>query len=202
MSAIILCTLIGLHLNLWLNREDGIYYPSENLKVFFRVDEDCFVTVYNIERGGKIKKLFPPKGHDGWVSAGKRYQLPPADADYDYVISGPPGIETIIACASTERQPAFTDEGPDIVESTAYIEIKEPEPARLIIVSRPIYARIYISKDDFEDEEYAGCTPREIVIRPGSYWVTIRKPGFHPLQRKIWLEPGAIKKVMVRLILY
>ncbi len=199
MIATILCTLFSLHLNLWLDREEAVYYPTETIKIFFRVDKDCFVAIYNIDKGGKIKRLFPPQGYDGWVEAGKRYQLPPPEADYEYEISGPPGVETIIGRASTTHLPEFSDEGLDVVESVIEVEIRETEPARLIIVSRPKRARVYITETETEDEEYAGRTPRVVVLRPGEYWVKIRKPGYQTLRRMVWLEPGEVKKVFVRL---
>jgi hypothetical protein len=107
-----------LHLDLWVDKDDAVYYPTERLKIFFQTEKDCFVAVYNIEPGGRINKLFPQDGVSGWVEAHQVYQLPPKDADYDYVIEGPEGIESIIALASEKRLPALDDKKSDVASRT------------------------------------------------------------------------------------
>lgn len=192
----------SLNVELWVDREDAVYYPTDNLRIFFRTNRDCFVAVFNIEKGGRVNMLFPQEEEDGWVEAGRVYQLPPRNADYDYVVSGPEGIETIIAVASINRLPTLQDEGPDIVSEAVDIYIREPEPARLSIVSKPNNCRIYITEAESGDEEYIGKTPRTIVMRPGEYTVEIKKVGYRTLKRRIWLDPGERRRVFVELRRY
>ncbi len=203
MFFIILLSLVTfqgpLNVDLWVDREDATYYPTENLKVFFRTDDDCFVAVYNIEGGGRTTLLFPPETEDGWVEAGIIYELPPETEDYDYVISGPEGIETVIALASRERLPTLDDETPDVVSEAIEIYIKEPEAAKLRIISTPDRCRIYIVDIDSGDEEYIGKAPRTIGLRPGEYIIKVRKLGYRTLTRRIWIEPGERRRVFVKL---
>jgi hypothetical protein len=192
----------ALNVDLWVDKDDAIYQPTENLTVYFRTNEDCFVAVYNVEQGGRVNRLFPLEGENGWVEAGRVYELPPASADYDYVIEGPAGSESIIALASREWLPMFNDERSGVVSETVMINIEEPEPSTLKIISTPEDCYVYMVELATGDEEYIGTTPRTIVIRPGEYLVRIKKSGYHTLTRKIWLEPGERRRVFVTLHRY
>lgn len=191
-----------LNIDVWVDKEEAIYYTTENLKIFFRTDQDCYVAVYNIEVGGREYLLFPLEGENGWVKAGKTYELPPETADYDYVLSGPEGIETIVIVGSRERLPGLNDEGLDVVREAVEIFVKEPEPGKLRIISTPDSCRIYITEVESDDQEYIGKAPRTIVLRPGEYIVKIKKLGYRTLTRKIWLEPGEPRRMFVKLRRY
>jgi len=203
MFSVILISLITfqgpLAIDLWVDREDATYYPTENVEIFFRTNDNCFVSVYNIEGGGRVTLLFPPENEDGRVEAGITYKLPPETEDYDYVISGPEGAETIIALASRERLPTLNDEAPDIVSEAIDIYIEEPEAAKLRIITTPERCRIYITDIDSGDEEYIGKAPRTLGLRPGEYIIKIRKLGYRTLTRRVWLEPGEHRRVFVKL---
>lgn len=207
MFLLILLSLLSLHngsldIDIWVAKEDAIYYPTENLKIFFRANQDCFIAVYDIEVGGRESLLFPPEGEDGWVEAGQTYELPPETAEYDYVISGPEGIETIVAVASTEKLPDLNSEESDVVKKTMEIYIEEPEAATLRIISTPKKCRIYMTEVETGDNEYIGKAPHTVVIRPGEYIIKIKKLGFRTLTRRVWLEPGERRRIFVKLIPY
>lgn len=186
-------------IDIWVNKEDATYYPNEKLTVFFQVDQDCYVAVYDIEVGGSASMLFPQEGMDGWVEAGRVYELPPADADHDYVIGGAEGIETIIAVGSIERLPDLDDNGVDVVHQSIEIYIEEPEPAKLRIISTPKRCRIYITEVASGNGVSLGKAPRTIVLRPGEYIVKIKKLGYKTLVRRIWLDPDDMRRVFVKL---
>ncbi len=188
-----------LAIDIWVDKEDATYYPTENLKVFFQTNQDCFIAVYNIEVGGRENLLFPLEDDKGWVDASRTYELPPETADYDYVISGPEGIETIVAIASAEQLPTLHDEVSGAVREAVEIYIKEPEPANLRLISTPKDCRIYITEVESDEQEYVGETPRTIVLRPGDYVVQIKKSGYRTLSRRIWLDPGERRRVFVKL---
>jgi hypothetical protein len=203
MSLVILLSLIAisnpLEISLWVDRQDGVYHPGDNLFIYFSASQDCFVALYDIEQGGGVSRIFPPEAGDGWIKGGQTYQIPAQSADYDYVVSGPEGVETMIAMASRERLPALNDEGPDIVTEMIDVQIKELAPAELIIVSTPDKCRIYITEAESGVREYVGKTPRGIVLRPGEYFVEIKKVGCRPLERSVSLVAGENRKVFVRL---
>lgn len=205
MLSIILCTLLTsslVNVDVWVDEEDAVYYATENLRVFFTTDEACFIAVYNIEVGGGVSQLFPLEGHDGWVEPGVVYELPPPDADYEYVIYGEPGIETIIAVASQQRLPGLDDEAPDVTRKVIEIYVEEPEPATLRFISTPENCRIYVYSVEDDEEEYIGRAPCTVGVRPGEYIVTIKQSGYRTLTRKLWLEPGERRRVFVKLRAY
>ncbi len=202
MLGIILCTVLVSTLpnvDVWVDKEDAIYYPTEKLNVFFTVDKACYVAIYTIEVGGGVSHLFPLEGEDGWVQAGMVYELPPPDADYEYVIYGEPGLETIIAVASQQRLPGLDDEAPDIVRTEVEIYVEEPEPATLRIISTPPKCRVYIYSVIDEEEEYVGMAPLTVGVEPGEYIVTVERSGYRTLTRTVWLEVGERRRVFVKL---
>ena len=144
--SLLLLNSSSLNIDLWVDKEDAIYYPPENLEIFFKANQDCYVAIYDIEVGGREYRLFPPEGEDGWVTAGEIYQLPPEHADYDYVVSGDAGIETIVAVSSSTKLPRLSDDDPDVVKQALEIYIEESEPARLRIISTPKKCRVYIKE--------------------------------------------------------
>ncbi len=188
-----------LDLDVWLNKESGLYYPGENLTVFFKTNRACFIAIYNIETGGRVNRLFPRDGQAGWVENDLVYQLPAEDANYDYVVADVEGIERIIARASKDRLPSLEDEGEDIITKTIEVHIQEPDPAQLRLVAAPEHCRIYIRTIATDHEEYYGTTPKTIELSPGEYDVTIKKNGFRTLTRRIDLVSGERRRVRVSL---
>jgi hypothetical protein len=203
MLSILLLSLITagnpLEISLWVDKEDAIYHPGDNLTVYFSANESCHFAVYNVEQGGGVTQLFPPEDDNGWIRGGQTYQLPPEYADYDYAVKGPEGVETIIAVACQDHLPTLEEEGPDIVTEVIDIQIKEPESAELIIVTAPKNCRIYITEVESGETEYVGDTPLGVVVKPGEYIVEIKKAGYRTLKRTVSLLPGEKRKVHVRL---
>jgi len=195
-------TTLSSGVELWVNKDDAVYYQGDRLKVFFKTGRDCYVAVYDLEVGGEKSRLFPSDKGDGWVEAGKVYELPAASAEYDYEINGPEGIETIVLLASKDRLPeSGSDHNEDlsIIKKSVEIYVKEPEPARLRIISTPKKCRIYIEDASTGDEEYIGRAPRTLVLKPGEYLVKIKKLGYQTLTRRIRLEPNEHRRVFVKL---
>lgn len=192
----------AIDIDIRVDKEDGVYYPNEKLTVYFQVDRDCYLAVYDIETGGRVSMLFPQEGHDGWVEAGKTYQLPASDADFDYIVGASQGIETIVAVASTEGLADLNDEGLDISQKSIEIYIEEPDPALLRIISTPKSCYIYITEIASGEEVQVGKTPRTIAMKPGEYLIEIKKFGYKTLKRRISLEPGDRRRVFVKLRWY
>lgn len=186
-------------IDIWVDKEDGMYYPNEKLTVYFQVDRACYLAVYDIEVGGGVSMLFPQEGHDGWVEPGRTYQLPAENADFDYIVGGSEGIETIVAVGSFDYLPDLNDTGIGVVHESIEIYVKELEPALLRIISTPKFCRIYITEVASGEEVKLGKTPRTIALRPGEYIVEIKKFGFKTLERRILLEPGDHRRVFVKL---
>lgn len=189
----------ALGIDIWVDKDEAVYYPNEKLTVYFQVDRDCYLAVYDIESGGRVSMLFPQEGQDGWVEAGRIYQLPAENADFDYIVGGSEGIETIVAVGSIDGLSDLDDERMGVSRKSIEIYIEEPEAAMLRIISTPKFCHIYITEVASGDEVNIGKTPRTIAIRPGEYLIEIKKFGFKTLKRRIWLEPGDRRRVFVKL---
>lgn len=186
------------NVDVWLDRSEYTFYPGDRLKLFFKADRDCYIAVYNIDVGGREHILFPQQGETGFVQKDSVYELPPANADYDYEITGPEGIEKIVVLASTIRLPTLVDTE-RIFKKEIELRIEEPEPAKLRIISTPPKCKIYIKEVKSGKRVYIGRTPRTIVLKPGEYIVEIKKFGYDSIKRRIMLEPGEKRRVYVHL---
>ena len=99
---------------LWTNHEDGEYFEGDNIVIKYRSNHDAFVAIYSIDTKGRVNLLFPSEPReDNFIRGGVSYRLPDGYDDYDLVVSGPEGIESIQVIASREKFPI-----PDWFESS------------------------------------------------------------------------------------
>ncbi len=95
-------------LDLWTNKGDGsIYHSGEDIQIYFRTNENCFVTVYNIDTDGRTHILFPLYPDEGFVYGNRTYRLPDYYDNYDLRVSSHRGVEYLHAIATKEPN-AFT----------------------------------------------------------------------------------------------
>ncbi len=187
------------NIDIWLDSDDYTFHPGDRIKIFFKVNRDCYVAVYDIDAGGRENLLFPLQGENGYVQKDRVYELPPPDADFDYEITGPEGIERIIFLASTKRLPVLGDTI-EVFKKEIELSIEEPAPAKLRIISTPARCKVYIKEVKSGKRVYIGRTPRTIVLKPGEYIVEIKKWGYQTMKRRILLEPYEKRRVFVRLL--
>jgi hypothetical protein len=92
----------GPDIDVWTNKGyDANYYYGEDVAVYFRADQDCFVVVYDIDPSGEVNILYP-RSYDGVTSVegGRVYRIPDYNEDYRLEVSGVSGPEHIFAVAS------------------------------------------------------------------------------------------------------
>jgi hypothetical protein len=67
------------------------------------VSRDAYVVIYDVDTEGRVRLIYPVDPYsDGWVQSGTTYRLPPVGTAWDLTVSGPPGIDYVVAVASTE----------------------------------------------------------------------------------------------------
>lgn len=114
-------------IDVWTDRgEAAVYYPGERVRVYFRPQRDSYVVVYSIDTEGYIRVLYPyDYNDDPFVYGGRTYRIPYGWDHHDLVVSGPSGIEYIVAVASLRpisvpRWPRYYDAhyepAPDLIE--------------------------------------------------------------------------------------
>jgi len=91
-------------IDVWTRRGDGaVLRPGQRVNVFFRIRRDAFVIVYNVDTRGRVRLLFPRAPHDdGWVQGRTTVGIPDPRAGYELKVTGPPGVERIVALASNQ----------------------------------------------------------------------------------------------------
>lgn len=87
-----------IHVSLWTDR--STYTIGQNVEVFFRVNQDSYLYLYNTDARG-ITRLIFPNAYDGdnFLRANATYRIP--DRNYRLVATHPAGRETLYAVATT-----------------------------------------------------------------------------------------------------
>lgn len=100
-------TDIAPKIKVWTDKGDNtngnrpVYYVGEQIYISFQVDKDSYVTVYDIDGTGNVNIIFPnPCYKDNFVRGGRIYTIPSSMCDYNLVLQGPPGEESLLAIAS------------------------------------------------------------------------------------------------------
>ena len=76
--------------------------------VCFKVDQACYVTVFDYSTDGSITVLFPSRFQpDNHVRADQIYRIPPEEGGYRIRVQGPPGLEQLKLFATTEDVPLY-----------------------------------------------------------------------------------------------
>ncbi len=62
---------------LWTNRGDGaVYTRGERVRLYFRLDQDAYVTIFRVDTDGRIRVLFPrDPWEDNFARGGRDYQV-------------------------------------------------------------------------------------------------------------------------------
>lgn len=107
----------GPDIDIWSNKGyDSRYYYGEDVAVFFRAEQDCYVVVYDIDPSGAVTVLFPSNYYNSsYVKAGEVYRIPDYYSDYNLEVGGQSGTEHIFAVATFEYL-----EPPDFVRYVGY----------------------------------------------------------------------------------
>jgi uncharacterized protein DUF4384 len=90
--------------DVWNQGGTGVsVHPGQRMKVSFRTHEDAYVVLIDIDTRGRASLLFPDnRFDDGFVRAGRTVTLPGRNAGYKLQVTGPAGVERIVAFASDE----------------------------------------------------------------------------------------------------
>lgn len=94
--------LENLNVDVWVNKGEGAtYYYGEDVAIYFRASDDCYVVVYDIDPEGNVSLIYPADyDSDTFVRGGDIYRIPDTYDDYRLEVSGPSGSEYIYAVAS------------------------------------------------------------------------------------------------------
>jgi PKD repeat protein len=89
-----------LEIDVWVDKE--VYLVGDEVRIFFKVNQDAYVYMINIDAAGMTRLVFPNRfSQDNFVRAGE-HVLPEPGKPYRFVVVPPAGTEFIQAIASTE----------------------------------------------------------------------------------------------------
>ena len=85
---------------IWLDK--SVVNPGQTISVSFRSQRDCYLTLIDHGSSGNVTIIYPNpwSGNNNFVAANKVYTFPPPGASFEFKISGPVGIESILAYAT------------------------------------------------------------------------------------------------------
>jgi hypothetical protein len=91
-------------IRVWTDKGDNPVYRVGDAATFeFTSEQDCYLTLLNVDTGGAITMLFPNRFHpDNKIIANKVYTIPSEDMKFRIRAQGPPGRELLKAIATTE----------------------------------------------------------------------------------------------------
>jgi hypothetical protein len=80
------------------------HHIGDKVNLYFKSEKDCYLTLLNYGTSGKLTVLFPNSlFKENFIKANTIYAIPGRDYPFDYIISGPAGIERIKAIAVIEK---------------------------------------------------------------------------------------------------
>lgn len=113
-------------IELWTDKEDGVYKPGDSVKLYVKSNKDCYLTIFNVGTSGKVHIIFPNQYHkDNFVKAGVVYTVPPEGAGFILKAEKPAGEELVKAVATLAKVPLLEKE--DIKPAGPVQEVTKPE---------------------------------------------------------------------------
>lgn len=116
----------------FLNTDSPNYQLNDYLTLGVHVKDDAHIVILNWDSTGKLTLLFPNVyQHDNLIKAGTTHVFPYRQSDFDFLLSGPPGVERlkVIALRHTIDSKTITDFFP--AEDSSFQSV--PNPKRLEI---------------------------------------------------------------------
>jgi hypothetical protein len=86
----------------WTNR-DELFQPGESARVYFRSDENAYVTVFRVDTDGRVEVLFPTEPwENNYARGGRRYQIDRYRGRHAFIADEYPGQGYLFAVASRD----------------------------------------------------------------------------------------------------
>lgn len=90
------------HIELWAN-SDAVYQRGDRVHVYFRTDQDAYITVFRIDTDGRVRVVFPlDPWEDNFARGGHKYEVAARNDDYAFRVDDYPGEGYLFAIASAD----------------------------------------------------------------------------------------------------
>jgi len=84
--------------------DKNAYRIGEKVVITVRTSQDCYLTLYDISTQGEVTQIFPNQfAADNQIKGGVVYSIPTQTDTFDFLISGPAGMERVRAVGTIEN---------------------------------------------------------------------------------------------------
>ncbi|MDX2004550.1 MAG: DUF4384 domain-containing protein [Meiothermus sp.] len=182
--------LTDLEVQTWVNKDpsgygNSTYFFGEKIQISARVNQDAYVYIFNINADGQIDLILPNQlNQDNFMRSGETRQFPQPGARYEFTISGPAGVDQVLAVAS--RQPLSLAQIADVRSGQTRVQGASNLARALSIVVTPLPQDDWVSDVVRYSVQQSGAVvpnPRPPVVvnpqpRPAPQpWFAVRAPN-------------------------
>jgi hypothetical protein len=92
-------------IEIWTNKDDGaVYTRGDRVQLYFRLDQDAYVTIFRIDTDGRIRVLFPREPwEDNFARGGRDFEVDGAQLGREaFAIDDYPGVGYLFAVAAPD----------------------------------------------------------------------------------------------------
>jgi len=209
-----------LKLDLWLNKPEGsVYRIGEDLKIYVRANDDCYLYIFDLTADGEFKLIFPNVySSNNFIRKDQTYTFPDKPS-YSFKVSPPEGKEFIIGIISKVPLNIFPGKKLEALKPGETLE-KSVEKAMKTIekvliegdkknwsqkvtffyVQRAISleGKVNIQSNPsganvYLNNVYKGKTPLSLSLTEGSYRVLLQLEGYKDYETVIIVEANKEK---------
>jgi len=173
-----------LEVQTWVDRDpqgfgNSVYYFGDKIKIFTRVNQNAYVYLFNINADGQIDLILPNAYNpNNYLRAGETYSFPESGARYEFTISGPAGVDQVLAVAS--RSPLSLVQIADIKSGQMRLQGASNLARALSIVVTPLPERDWVSdvvRYSVQPRLSSNPQPPVVTPRPPIFFIT-PMPGY------------------------
>lgn len=138
-----------LEVQTWVDRDpsgygNSTYYFGDKISISAKVNQDAYVYLFNINADGNIDLILPNQlNADNFMRGGEVRQFPQPGTRYQFTITGPSGVDQVLAVAS--RQPLSLGQVADIRSGQVKVSGASNLARALSIVVTPLPANDWVS---------------------------------------------------------
>ncbi|HXF96715.1 MAG TPA: DUF4384 domain-containing protein, partial [Gemmatimonadales bacterium] len=90
-------------IELWTSRGDAVYTRGQNVRVYFRVDRDAYITILRVDTDGRVRMLFPrDPWEDNFARGGREYEIEGYGGRDAFRVDDYPGVGYVFGVAAAD----------------------------------------------------------------------------------------------------
>jgi hypothetical protein len=90
-------------IEVWSSHGDGVYNRGQGVRVYFRADQDAFVTIFRVDTDGRVRVLFPrDPWEDNFVRGGHEFEVQGSGNRTAFYVDDYPGMGYLFGVAAAD----------------------------------------------------------------------------------------------------